>query len=188
MLNRAPLVLFLLSLAGLIAIVFQGGSASVRFENDLFNYAFVLGVLLLLPASILWGAYRIFSGTARRTSLAVLGGVFTLVLFFPVRFVANSLIDIAKTGHDSSFEKISEQVINGHRYRLYRTSEKESANHDLVLRGESELFPGMKTVRTIKYAYSASNATLEALPSGMARLVIEPYGARSSAENFEFQP
>lgn len=188
MLNRAPLFLFLLSLAGLIAIVFQGGSASVRFESDLLNYAFVLGVLLLLPTSILWGAYRIFSGNARSTALAVLGGVFSLALFFPVRFVASSLIDVAKTGHDGSFEKISEQVINGHRYRLYRTSEGDAASHDLVLRGESELFPGLKTVRTIKYAYSASNARLEALPSGMARLVIEPYGARLSAENFEFQP
>lgn len=187
MLSRAPLVLFLLSLAGLIAIVFQGGSASVRFESDLHNYVFVLVVLLLFPASILWGAYRIF-GKARWTGLAILGGVFSLVLFFPVRFVTTNLVGIVETGHDSSFEKIHEQVINGHRYRLYRTSEGGSASHDLVLRGESDLFPGMKTVRTIKYAYAASNATLEALPSGMARLVIEPDGTGRSIENFEFQP
>lgn len=187
-LSRAPLILFFSSLAGLIAIVFQVGSANVRFESDMFNYAFALWIMLLLPASILWGASRMLSGKARWIVPAVLGGVFSLALFFPVSFVVGSLSDIAETGHDSSYEKINEQVINGNLYRLYRTSEGAAARYGFALRAESNPFLGLKAVRTIKYVYPASDARLEVLPSGMARLIIEPYSAGGAVENFEFQP
>lgn len=115
--------------------------------------------------------------------------IFSVLLLIPLMFTISDIADIAETGQDTSFEKIDDQIMRGHHYRLYRTNGGATTSFGLVLRQESESFLGMKRVSVIKTAYPASDAKLEIMPSGLARLTIQPYGdGKQLGEIFEFKP
>jgi hypothetical protein len=189
MAKRISIWWLLLSVAAIILSLLPNSWMGIRFESALINYSFTLCVLLAIPASILFGIHVWLSGVARWVSKIVCGVILSVLLLIPLIFIVSDIADIAEAGQDTSFEKIDDQMMRGHHYRLYRINGGATISFGLVLRQESESFLGMKRVSVIKTAYPASDAKLEIMPSGLARLTIQPYGdGKQLGELFEFKP
>ncbi|MFY9259975.1 MAG: hypothetical protein WAO71_05625 [Gallionella sp.] len=189
MAKRISIWWLLLSVATIVLSLLPNSWMGIRFESDLLNGLFELCIWFTIPSTILLGCYAWLSGITRWVTLSALSLIFVVFLCVPIYLTTSDVLDIAETGQDRNFEEIDDQMMRGHHYRLYRANWGSTTKFALVLRQESEPFLGMKRVSVIKTAYPASDAKLEIMPSGLARLTIQPYGdGKQLGEIFEFKP
>lgn len=158
-----------------------------RFEYPPLNYAAIIALALALPTILFWFAFFVLS-KGWRWAVVVVASLISVPICIFVLLASIVLQNVASTGVDYSFEPIAEIRGEHVSHRLYRTNGGATTAFGIVLRKEIPLPLGLKLVTLVRGYYPARDATLERLPSGQARLRVEPYTPGGKGESFEFNP
>ncbi len=143
----------------------------IRFQTTLFNYLFVLFLLVAL----LLLSYKKLS-KVKSLFFKIFGFVIHLLFgIFILFFSLTSTYGVLKNKTDPSFEMIKEIVAGNRYFRLYRTNEGATTSYGLVLREEHNLPFGLKTIKIIFSKYKVYDATIKLISPNKLKINIKPY-------------